>query len=345
MDRPRRLKLLVAYGRYVRDGNLPPHKHKVRAKTVEMAFQAISTTLTLDGKPSPVETQEGKYEKAISQLLEGYRREDPPPEPKLAVPVSVPNMMYVQGLSGSEKDRCVGDFGLIAFYYLLRVGEYTHHKQSERRRTVQFRLKDVILWHHNTRLDPSLPTKDLLRLCTAATLNISNQKNGHRAQTIHQEALFDTLCPVRALIRRMKHIMRNTTNPETMLGSYFEKGQKMKSITGTLITAAVRRAAKTLHLDNQGFGINNNISSHSLRAGGAMALHLTGADVNTIKKMGRWSSDTFLMYIHEQISHFSKGLSRQMAQHIPFHNVQFQPMKSIPLVYEAPIEDFTKLRL
>lgn len=73
-----------------------------------------------------------------------------------------------------------------------------------------------------------------------------------------------------------------------MLGSYFEVGQKMKSITGTLITAAVRRAAKTLRLENQGIGIDNNISSHSLRAGGAMALLLIGVDVNTIKK---WEDD------------------------------------------------------
>ena len=43
--------------------------------------------------------------KALSQLLGGYWREDPPPVPKLGVPVSVPNLMFVQGLSGTEKEQ------------------------------------------------------------------------------------------------------------------------------------------------------------------------------------------------------------------------------------------------
>jgi hypothetical protein len=58
------------------------------------------------------------------------------------------------------------------------------------------------------------------------------------------------------------------------------------------------------------------ISSHSLRAGGAMALHLNNIPTHTIRKMGRWSSDTFLDYIHEQIAVFSAGLSTAMGKNI-----------------------------
>ena len=52
-----------------------------------------------------------------------------------------------------------------------------------------------------------------------------------------------------------------------------------------------------------------------------MALHLNKCDRDTIKKQGRWSSDTFLMYIHDQISAFSKGLSKKMATPISFRNI------------------------
>jgi hypothetical protein len=62
------------------------------------------------------------------------------------------------------------------------------------------------------------------------------------------------------------------------------------------------------------------VSSHSLRAGGATALHLSGCDAKTIQILGRWSSDTFLTYIHHQIAAFSLGLSTRMATNIPFHN-------------------------
>jgi hypothetical protein len=36
---------------------------------------------------------------------------------------------------------------------------------------------------------------------------------------------------------------------------------------------------------------------------------------------GRWSSDTFLMYIHEQISAFSAGLTSKMSTEIGWHNI------------------------
>lgn len=169
------LEVLVAYGIRVRDGSVSPRKYQIRASTVTMAYQAINKTLRLDGKP--VETEKGTYEDAIGQLLEGYQRCNPPPVPQLVVPIDVPNTMYLLQQTGRERDKFVGDFCLITFYYLLRVDEYTYHNLSEKRRTQQFCLRDVTLWYYNHRLDPALPEKYLLKMCTAAPLNISNQKH------------------------------------------------------------------------------------------------------------------------------------------------------------------------
>jgi hypothetical protein len=52
-----------------------------------------------------------------------------------------------------------------------------------------------------------------------------------------------------------------------------------------------------------------------------MAMHLNGVDANTIRKMGRWKSDTFLMYIHEQISAFATGVSIKMSTAIQFRHI------------------------
>ena len=332
LSKIQQISILAAYGRHVRYGGLSPKKHKVCAQTVALSFRAISTSLQLDGQPNPLVEAEGKYPKAIRMLLETYKREDPPSKPQLAVPVAVPEMMYMLGVNGkTEQKKCVGDFGLIAFYYLLRVGEYTYVKDTERRRTQQFRLQDVKLWRGTTLLDPRFSKNYLCRVCTPATLNISNQKNGVRQQTIHQEALGTATCPVSAIIRRVKHIRQHTANPETMLGSYFELGKPIKSITSTHITKAVKKAVTTLQLDKRGLPAKR-VASHSLRSGGAMALHCAGVSDTTIKKMGRWSSDTFLMYIHEQISAFSRGLSQKMAKHIQFHNIAFTPMRTKPTV-------------
>jgi hypothetical protein len=64
------------------------------------------------------------------------------------------------------------------------------------------------------------------------------------------------------------------------------------------------------------------LSLSAVQAGGAMAVHLNDIDRDKIRKQGRWSSDTFLMYIHEQISAFSTGLSARMSQGVGWFNIE-----------------------
>ena len=52
-----------------------------------------------------------------------------------------------------------------------------------------------------------------------------------------------------------------------------------------------------------------------------MAMHLNGCTTLDIQKQGRWSSTTFLDYIHEQISAFAAGVSERMSRDIPFHHI------------------------
>ena len=79
---------------------------------------------------------------------------------------------------------------------------------------------------------------------------------------------------------------------------------------------------QTLHTANTADqGDNYKDMARSIRAGGAMALKLAGHDVHTIRKMGRWSSDPFLMCAHEQIAALSTDLASTMSNHIPFHNI------------------------
>jgi hypothetical protein len=86
------------------------------------------------------------------------------------------------------------------------------------------------------------------------------------------------------------------------------------------INKLVKKAVVLLGLDKKGFP-PDSVSSHSLSAGGAMAMHLNNIDRDKIRKQGRWSSDTFLMYIHEQISAFSTGLALKMSTEIGWHNI------------------------
>jgi hypothetical protein len=52
-----------------------------------------------------------------------------------------------------------------------------------------------------------------------------------------------------------------------------------------------------------------------------MALTLAGESSDTIMRVGRWTSLTYMTYIHAQIGALAKGLAWRMSQHHTFHNV------------------------
>ena len=65
----------------------------------------------------------------------------------------------------------------------------------------------------------------------------------------------------------------------------------------------------------------DRVSSHSLRAGGAMTMKISGATDNTIMRIGWLTSLTYLTYIHSQIGELSAGVAWKMSQQFTFQNV------------------------
>ncbi|KAF8591603.1 hypothetical protein K439DRAFT_1626974 [Ramaria rubella] len=45
--------------------------------------------------------------------------------------------------------------------------------------------------------------------------------------------------------------------------------------------------------------LDRDIGGHSIRSGGATALALAGVPDSVIQAMGRWSSETFRIYVHK----------------------------------------------
>ena len=138
-------------------------------------------------------------------------------------------------------------------------------------------------------------------------------------QTIHHHATTKSDCPVRALARRVHHILTHAKTSEHLLCDYWID-DKVQHITPQDIKAALRQAVTDMGLSSNGLD-PDLVGVHSLRAGGAMALKLHKQSDTTIMKLGRWKSLTFLMYIHNQIGHLSKDLSQKMSRPIPFLNI------------------------
>ena len=56
----------------------------------------------------------------------------------------------------------------------------------------------------------------------------------------------------------------------------------------------------------------DDIWLHSIRAGGAMAIFLSGTPVIIVMRVGIWSIKSFLEYIREQVEYFTFGVSQRM---------------------------------
>lgn len=154
-----------------------------------------------------------------------------------------------------------------------------------------------------------------------ATIRIPNQKNGIKGQCIHQNCTGTPNSPVKSLARRVHHILHHGGTDSTPIYAYHHPlYDGWRQVTADHINKAIKQAAGTIGLFNLGYTASD-VSSHSLRAGGAMAMHLNGIPPLTIRKLGRWRSDTFLNYIHEQISALAAGVSIKMSNNIPFRHI------------------------
>ena len=106
----------------------------------------------------------------------------------------------------------------------------------------------------------------------------------------------------------------------TPLGTFTDEAGQRQQVSATEIRAAVRHAASLDDLEARGYDLGR-IGSHSLRSGGAVALKLAGHDSDIIKKLGRWSSNTYLIYIQTQIAQLSAGIARSISRQLRFTNV------------------------
>jgi integrase len=86
------------------------------------------------------------------------------------------------------------------------------------------------------------------------------------------------------------------------------------------MAAGIQVAAVRSMIWLQGYDLNR-VGPHSLRASGAMQLKLNGVEDSMIQKLGRWSSTTWLQYLHGQISCLTRGLSARMATPILYCNI------------------------
>lgn len=262
-------------------------------------------------------------------MLDGWESKDGPVKKMMPVEIDVPEYLIKCGMQpgASGRVKAIGELALIAFFFLLRIGEYTvKGKRKNTKRTVQFRMQDVTFFKKDStgrlrQLPRNAPDAEILS-ADAVTLKLDNQKNGWKGVCISHhsngEGAFD---PVYAVGSRYVHIRAHTSDPAAFLSSVFDKDGR-SDISDKDIRAALKLAASVLDYP-AGRGIPiDRIDTHSLRIGGANAMSLNGYSKQEIQKMGRWRGETFLEYIRESCATFSEGMSEKMKKNFGFVSLE-----------------------
>jgi hypothetical protein len=262
-------------------------------------------------------------------MLDGWRKSDPPTLKMLPVEADIPEFIAQLGTlpSATTLDQAIGDLALIAFYYLLRVGEYTcKASRNDTKQTVQFKMEDITFFKRNTKGNLQCISRTapawMIASADGATLKLDNQKNGWKGVCVFQETNGDPyLCPVRALARRYLHMQQNKAQPKDPISMYWLSPSTAASVTAEHMTRAIKLAAAMLNYPSRRGIPLARVNTHSFRSGGANTLALSGYSDTQIQKMGRWRGATFKEYIHSDLACFAAGMSTSMKRSFKFVNI------------------------
>ena len=278
------------------------------------ALRAVGQTLANLGFADPRLLPSGKLTFRLSRQLSCYSRSDPPPSRVKPIPVTVlQHTCHLLRLSNHIRNTTLADMLTLGFFFLLRPGEYASSTNPD---STPFRLQDIHLWRHNTKLTHlQCPITDLYST-TFACLEFTNQKNGVRGELIGLSRSGNpAFCPVASLVTRIIHLRAYAAQPNTPLYTYFY--DTWQAVTTDMLTKELRAAISTL---GPVVGLHPaEISIRSLRASGAMALLCAHVDTDRIRLLGRWRSDEMLRYLHVQAYPVVADLAPAMLQHGHFN--------------------------
>ena len=298
---------LQLFARRYRDGRLTPSGRPVRSRTVEDAVRSVGQAFSALGAPDPRESAPNRIDFRIQRQLRGYKRGDPAPARVRPIPMA--SLREAQRIAdstiASARERALADLMWIAFYYLLRPGEYLKTTSEH-----AFTLSDILVRHHQTEYKATHIPIALLPQITYAGLTFNEQKNGVKGEVVGLTPSGDSqACAVRALGRRVHHLRIHNASPSTKLYTYYDAQHRQHHLGSTQLTEYLRLACQITGQPP------NTVSARALRATGATALLQGHVPIQLIQLLGRWRSDEVFRYLHTQSQPLMAPLATTMLQH------------------------------
>jgi hypothetical protein len=288
------IRWLATFAARVRDGRLSASNNPVGTATVASAVAFVASAHTMAGFPDPRLIPGTKcIDPLLDRLLRSFRKQDPPPQRLQPIPLDVlHHACAIARAAADDHSMAAADFMWIAFFYLLRPGEYLLNAEDSH----PFTLRDLRVWVGTTKVDPLTAPLHLLQRATFIALEFTTQNNAVRGEVIGHGCTTHTwACPTKALLRRLLHLRSHNALPSTPLCAVGPNLRPLppRTITtllrqgGIVYSAATDTTLPPLHLK-------------ALRATGATALLSRDVDGKEIQLLGRWKSDSMLRYLHLQ---------------------------------------------
>ena len=216
---------LQVFAERYRDGRIAPSNNTARSRTVEGALRAVGQKFTSLGAWDIRKDATGAIDFRLQRMLKAYKRQDLPPTRVKPLPITIV-LFLLQRAYGRDRyeDRmAIADMICVAFFFLLRPGEYTGTTTDN----AAFQLADIALYVNDRQLDIMTAAYGDIENATSVGLIFTTQKNGVRNEKImHGTSGHPLCCPVQAIIRRILHPRRHKAKNTTQLASYYKYNRK-----------------------------------------------------------------------------------------------------------------------
>jgi hypothetical protein len=172
---------LKVFAQRYRDGRLAPSQKLVRSRTVADALCLVGQTYKLLGaRDYRLDRHTGQIDFRLQRQFRAYEKSDPPPHRDKPVPIQLVRQVLQVAHStfaASPENQAIADMICIAFFFLLRPGEYTCGTGN-----TPFRLKDATLYIGTQQLNSRRASPEDFNSVTSVSLTFTSQKMESRVK-------------------------------------------------------------------------------------------------------------------------------------------------------------------
>jgi hypothetical protein len=292
-NRCQQILLICAFMTAVREGRFSRDAFKaLAAGTVKNTISSICLTFREHGRPNQSKDKDLQSCFLLQQQYRSYANDNPKQKQQKAIPLCV--IAKIAKQKNTELQQAIGQLTTVPIIFAMQSCKYVKVTQAKKRQTdilcllnLHFFKDSILIKHNNLHLKFSN--------CTSITFEM--QKKDKKNNTVTQMLSGDVnMCPVRmgaAIVCRISSY--KGTNNDTPISASWQFN-RINHVTSKQVIMAMKDAIQAISKDILHIK-KEEIGTHLIRSGMAMAMFLGECSICLIMMIHCWSSDIFLQYI------------------------------------------------